>query len=118
MFVMLQVDKIVMFERGQVVHALVQFSEVAAAITARYFNLKNGPVYSSSMTMNVLCRTNLHGANIYRDSCTIKVEFAKQDILNVKTNDDRTWDYTATGQTKTNGQVNGGNHIKVIQYQF
>ena len=34
--VMLQVDKIVMFDRGQVVHALVQFAEVAAAITARY----------------------------------------------------------------------------------
>ena len=66
--------------------------------------------------MYACSRTNLHGANIYRDSCTIKVEFAKQDVLNVKTNDDRTWDYTVTGQTKVNGQVNGGNHLKVIKY--
>ena len=33
---MLQVDKVVMFERGQVVHALVQFTDVAAALTARW----------------------------------------------------------------------------------
>ena len=33
---LLQVDKVVMFERGQVVHALVQFVDVATALTARY----------------------------------------------------------------------------------
>ena len=28
-----------MFERGQVIHALVQFAEVGAAITAKYKNV-------------------------------------------------------------------------------
>ena len=68
-----QIEKIVMFERGSVVHALVQYQDIATAREAR---------------------TSLHGCNIFRNSCTIKVEFAKQENLNVKTNDTRTWDFT------------------------
>jgi len=83
-----KVEKIVMFERGQVIHALVQFAEVGAAITAK---------------------TNLHGSNIYPNSCTLKVEFAKQEMLNVRTNDERSWDFTADGTNdgKVGHQSNG-----------
>ena len=79
-----QIDKIVMFERGSVVHALVQYQDLEAAIEAR---------------------ASLHGCNIFRDSCTIKVEFAKQKDLNVKSNDTRTWDFTLDNNniTKVNG---------------
>ena len=48
-------------------------------------------------------RTNLHGANIFPDCCTIKVEFAKQEVLNVKTNDDRTRDFTIQVAKGMNG---------------
>merc|ERR1719491_2536355 len=39
-------------------------------------------------------KSQLHGCDIYSGSCTLKVEFAKTDRLNVKRNDDNTWDYT------------------------
>ena len=85
-----QIDKIVMFERGSVVHALVQYRDLEAAIEAR---------------------ASLHGCNIFRDSCTIKVEFAKQQDLNVKTNDTKTWDFTLDNNNIT--KVNG--YSKVVQ---
>ena len=92
-------------------------SSSVALVLINFANFKEpafqGEKSKLSLSHLLLCRTNLHGANIYRDSCTIKVEFAKQDVLNVKRNDDKTWDYTATGQTKVNGQVNGGSHAKV-----
>ena len=43
----------------------------------------------------------MHGANIYQGSCTLKVEFAKQEMLNVKSNNDKTWDFTV-------GETNNG----------
>ena len=39
-------------------------------------------------------KTELHGCDIYAGSCTLKVEFATTDRLNVKRNDDMTWDFT------------------------
>ena len=48
------------------------------------------------------------------DSCTIKVEFAKQQDLNVKTNDTRTWDFTLDNNNIT--KVNG--HGKVASLIF
>lgn len=36
----------------------------------------------------------LNGADIYRDCCTIKVEYAKPTMLNVFKNDDNTRDFT------------------------
>merc|ERR1719232_2231539 len=39
-------------------------------------------------------KSNLHGCDIYSGSCTLKVEFAKTDRLNVKKNDEMTWDFT------------------------
>ena len=83
-----QIDKIVMFERGSVVHALVQYRDLEAAIEAR---------------------GSLHGCNIFRDSCTIKVEFAKQKDLNVKSNDTRTWDFSLDNNNIT--KVNGHNKV-------
>ena len=67
--------------------------------------------------MYACSRTNLHGANIYRDSCTIKVEFAKQGMLNVKSNNDRTWDFTvgATSNGKV-GQENSEAKVRIIKH--
>ena len=78
------VEKIVIFERDPVVHALVQFKDKKSAKDAK---------------------NSLHGCNIYSDCCTLKVEFARQDELNVKRNDESTWDFTNTEEvTKTSDQ--------------
>ena len=89
-----QIEKIVMFERGSVVHALVQYQDIASAREAR---------------------TSLHGCNIFRNSCTIKVEFAKQENLNVKTNDTRTWDFTlgSSSKDKVNGEGKVGHYRRL-----
>ena len=49
-----QLEKIVMFERGSVVHAPVQYRNLEAALEAK---------------------ATLHGCNIFRDSCTIKAGY-------------------------------------------
>jgi len=68
-----KVMKIVIFERGQVVHALVEYKETESAVEAK---------------------KSLHGCNIYSDGCTLKVEFARQERLNVTRNDEMTWDFS------------------------
>lgn len=75
------VDKIVIFERVsrgargivEVVQALVEFKTVDLALDAK---------------------KTLHGCDIYSNACTLKVEFARQEKLNVKRNDEKTWDFT------------------------
>merc|ERR1719312_473718 len=42
----------------------------------------------------IQAKKNLHGCDIYSGCCTLKVEFAKTDRLQVKRNDDMSWDYT------------------------
>ena len=53
-------------------------------------------------------RNNLHGASIFPDCCTIKAEFAKQEKLNVKTNNNRARDYTETEALLENNNNNDG----------
>ncbi|CAK9290091.1 unnamed protein product [Gordionus sp. m RMFG-2023] len=61
--------KIVIFHKLEL-HALVQLADEATA-----FHVKN----------------NLEGCDIYADCCTIKIEFARTDDLNVSKNDSMTW---------------------------
>jgi len=68
-----KVDRIVIFRRGYVIHAMVEFDCLDSAISAK---------------------KNLHGCDIYSGCCTLKVEYAKTDRLQVKRNDDMSWDYT------------------------
>ena len=68
-----KVDRIVIFRRGYVIHAMVEFNSIESAGQAK---------------------RNLHGCDIYSGCCTLKVEFAKTDRLQVKKNDDMSWDYT------------------------
>jgi len=68
-----EVDRLVIFEKGTFVQALVEFRTVAHAVEAK---------------------KSLHGCDIYNNACTLKVEFARQERLNVKRNDDKTWDFT------------------------
>jgi len=71
------VVRIVIFRKTGV-QALVEFDSVAAAVTARQ---------------------SLDGADIYHGCCTLKIDFSKTPRLNVRKNDDQTWDYTmAYGQ--------------------
>jgi len=70
-----EVDRLVIFEKGTFVQALVEFRTIANAAEAK---------------------KSLHGCDIYNNACTLKVEFAKQERLNVKRNDDKTWDFTQT----------------------
>lgn len=67
-----KVLRIVLFGRG-IVQAMVEFDSVETASRAR---------------------ESLHGCDIYSGCCTLKVEYAKTDRLNVKRNDDKTWDFT------------------------
>ena len=66
------VQRIVIFERG-IVQAMVEYDSIESATTAK---------------------RNLHGCDIYSGCCTLKVEFAKTDRLNVRRNDDKTFDFT------------------------
>ena len=68
-----KIIRIVVFKRGAIVQAMVEYDDVGAATNAK---------------------SQLHGCDIYSGSCTLKVEFAKTDRLNVKRNDEMTWDYT------------------------
>merc|ERR1719471_1489793 len=68
-----KVLRIVVFKRGAIVQSMVEFEDIQTATQAK---------------------SNLHGCDIYSGSCTLKVEFAKTDRLNVKKNDEMTWDFT------------------------
>lgn len=65
--------RIVVFCRGLTVQSMVEFDTRMSATNAK---------------------NRLHGCDVYYDSCTLKVEYAKTDRLNVKRNDEMTWDYT------------------------
>lgn len=65
--------RIVVFSRGATVQSMVEFDTVKSATNAK---------------------NRLHGCDVYYDSCTLKVEYAKTDRLNVKRNEEMTWDYT------------------------
>ena len=68
--------RIVVFKGEAFVQALVEFDEVQTATYAK---------------------SQLHGCDVYFGCCTLKLEFAKIDRLNVLWNDDITWDYTEAG---------------------
>ena len=67
-----EIDRIVIFDKGTFVQSLVEFKEVASATAAK---------------------NNLHGCDIYNNACTLKIEYARQQRLNVKKNDEMTWDF-------------------------
>eukprot|EP00121_Abeoforma_whisleri_P003263 Awhi_evm1s2928 len=64
--------RIVIFRKTGV-QALVEFDSVGSATNARQ---------------------SLDGADIYHGCCTIKIDFSKTPRLNVRKNDDQSWDYT------------------------
>merc|ERR1719300_1230490 len=82
-----KVLRIVVFKRGSIVQSMVEFDDIPAATQAK---------------------SNLHGCDIYSGSCTLKVEFAKTDRLNVKKNDEMTWDYTDEFAMGRGGGMYGG----------
>jgi hypothetical protein len=67
------------------VQAMVEFRDLETAIRAR---------------------KELHGCDIYSGCCTIKMEYAKTERLNVRQNDEKTWDFTADFSNKA-GQHRG-----------
>ncbi|XP_055906672.1 heterogeneous nuclear ribonucleoprotein L isoform X2 [Eupeodes corollae] len=70
-----QVLRIVIFKKNGV-QAMVEFESLEAATRAR---------------------ENLNGADIYSGCCTLKIDFAKPEKLNVYKNEpDSSWDYTLT----------------------
>lgn len=64
--------RIVIFKKNGV-QAMVEFDNVEAAVRAK---------------------DTLHGADIYSGCCTLKIDFAKPEKLNVHKNDSESWDYT------------------------
>ena len=68
-----RVLRIVVFKRGALVQSMVEFEDIETATAAK---------------------NELHRCDIYAGSCTLKVEFATTDRLNVKRNADMTWDFT------------------------
>ncbi|EDW32611.1 GL11732, partial [Drosophila persimilis] len=73
-----QVLRIVIFKKNGV-QAMVEFDNLDAATRAR---------------------ENLNGADIYAGCCTLKIDYAKPEKLNVYKNEpDTSWDYTlSTGE--------------------
>ncbi|XP_028039406.1 heterogeneous nuclear ribonucleoprotein L isoform X2 [Bombyx mandarina] len=67
-----QVQRIVVFKKNGV-QAMVEFESVESATRAK---------------------EALHGCDIYSGCCTLKIEFAKPEKLNVFKNDQESWDYT------------------------
>jgi len=68
-----KVEKIVIFDKGSLVQAMVEFCNLDDAMKAK---------------------KTLHGCDIYPDCCTLRIEFGRQEKLNVKANTQYTWDYT------------------------
>jgi len=55
-----------------------------------------------------MAKKNMHGCDIYSDVCTLKVEFARQEKLIVKRNDERSWDFTQNLGDASNGKIENG----------
>ncbi|XP_065160499.1 heterogeneous nuclear ribonucleoprotein L isoform X2 [Atheta coriaria] len=66
--------RIVIFKKNGV-QAMVEFDGVDSAVRAK---------------------ETLNGADIYSGCCTLKIDFAKPDKLNVHKNDSESWDYTVS----------------------
>ncbi|XP_017771210.1 PREDICTED: heterogeneous nuclear ribonucleoprotein L isoform X2 [Nicrophorus vespilloides] len=78
-----QVLRIVIFKKNGV-QAMVEFDGVESAVRAK---------------------ETLNGADIYSGCCTLKIDFAKPDKLNVHKNDTESWDYTVSiMKENTNGR--------------
>ncbi|CAH1125133.1 unnamed protein product [Ceutorhynchus assimilis] len=78
-----QVLRIVIFKKNGV-QAMVEFDSVEAAMRAK---------------------ESLNGADIYSGCCTLKIDFAKPEKLNVHKNDSESWDYTISlVKENTNGR--------------
>jgi len=73
-----EVQRIVIF-RKRGVQAMVEFDSIQTAQRAK---------------------ASLNGADIYSGCCTLKIEWAKPERLNVYKNDDETWDYTVTAEVQ------------------
>ncbi|XP_050675661.1 heterogeneous nuclear ribonucleoprotein L isoform X5 [Leptidea sinapis] len=71
-----QVQRIVVFKKNGV-QAMVEFESIESATRAK---------------------EALHGCDIYSGCCTLKIEFAKPERLNVFKNDQDSWDYTDVQQ--------------------
>lgn len=69
-----QVLRIVIFKKNGV-QAMVEFDSIESAIRAK---------------------EALNGADIYSGCCTLKIDFAKPEKLNVHKNDSESWDYTVS----------------------
>ncbi|XP_048488174.1 heterogeneous nuclear ribonucleoprotein L isoform X2 [Plutella xylostella] len=67
-----QVQRIVVFKKNGV-QAMVEFDSIDSATRAK---------------------DSLHGCDIYSGCCTLKIEYAKPERLNVFKNDQDSWDYT------------------------
>lgn len=78
-----QVLRIVIFKKNGV-QAMVEFDSIDSAVRAK---------------------DTLNGADIYSGCCTLKIDFAKPDKLNVHKNDSESWDYTISMiKENTNGR--------------
>ncbi|XP_030755892.1 heterogeneous nuclear ribonucleoprotein L isoform X2 [Sitophilus oryzae] len=78
-----QVLRIVIFKKNGV-QAMVEFDSVESAVRAK---------------------DTLNGADIYSGCCTLKIDFAKPEKLNVHKNDSESWDYTVSLlKENTNGR--------------
>ena len=68
-----KIKKIVCFERMNVSQAMVEFETLETASKAR---------------------SSLHGCDIYNNCCTMKVEYSKMETLQVRENNNMSWDFT------------------------
>jgi heterogeneous nuclear ribonucleoprotein L len=58
-----------------------------------------------SVESAIRAKETLNGADIYSGCCTLKIDFAKPEKLNVHKNDSESWDYTVSMMKEnTNGR--------------
>jgi RNA recognition motif-containing protein len=74
-------EKVIIFNRGNAIQALVQLRDIPTAST---------------------CRSQLDGQNIYAGCNSLKVQYSSLNELEVKQNNDRMFDFTAPVIPKTN----------------
>jgi hnRNP-L/PTB/hephaestus splicing factor len=75
-------EKVIIFNRGNAIQALVQLKDILTAST---------------------CRLQLDGQNIYSGCNSLKVQYSSLNELEVKQNNDRMFDFTAPLRTVANG---------------
>ena len=89
------IEKVIIFNRGNAIQALVQLRDIATAST---------------------CRAQLDGQNIYAGCNSLKVQYSSLNDLDVKQNNDRMFDFTSPVPRVSMNHYGGGTYSRSNSY--